>query len=80
MEPLGKLIIPPSSKITAHLFRPRQLTYIIAVKRHHIRFFGADRSAQEGRNQNIVSLAQLLAPLDRRSGRLSTYISGRYPR
>ncbi|ORY52728.1 ribonuclease H-like domain-containing protein [Leucosporidium creatinivorum] len=30
-----------------------KLTYIVCVKRHHMRFFGSDPSAQEGRNQNI---------------------------
>ncbi|ORY54376.1 ribonuclease H-like domain-containing protein [Leucosporidium creatinivorum] len=30
-----------------------KLTYIVCVKRHHLRFFGSDPSAQEGRNQNI---------------------------
>lgn len=55
MEPKSGLIIARPLKNIAHVLVLQQFTYIIAVKRHHIRFFGADRSAQEGRNQNIAS-------------------------
>ena len=32
-----------------------QLTYILCVKRHGMRFFGQEREGREGRNDNLVS-------------------------